>query len=212
MKKATLLIILFYSFLGCKKAIQEQKENIKKPELSIAIDFPKPDNLDQFSKKNIANWKEYETLNSFLERFDKTSPNEALNNAIELKDLTTNLKDSVKPKILENNAFNTRLNVLENEVFRLVDMTYITAIKAEEVNTQVRKIIEVFGSVNQKINTLYSHKRFEDAVLIDDLNYQKNTAPVKKEKVKQQQKKTNTKKTTLGPQNSKAKFKKISIK
>lgn len=221
MKKAALLIILFCSFLGCEKNIQEQKENIKKPELSIAIDFPKPDNLDQFSKKNIPNWKEYEVLTSFLERFDKISPNEALNNAIELKDLIASLKDSVKPKILEIGAFNTRINVLENEAFRLVDMTYISAIKAEEVNTQILKIIEVFGSLNQKINTLYSQKRFEDAVLIDDNNYQTDTLPVKKERVKKQQTKPNTntntntkglKKLTLGNQNAKSKFKKIPTK
>ncbi|APG66137.1 hypothetical protein LPB136_12485 [Tenacibaculum todarodis] len=215
MKKATLLIILFCSFLGCKKNIQEQKENIKKPELSIAVDFPKPDNLDQFSKKNITNWKEYEIFNSFLERFDKISPNEALNYAIELKDLIVNLKDSLKPKILKNNAFNTRLNVLENEALRLVDMTYISAIKAEEVNTQILKIIEVFGSVNQKINTLYSQKRFEDAILIDDNNYQTDTLPVIKERVKKQQNKPNTKnlkKLTLGSQNARSKFKKIPTK
>lgn len=184
MKNVTHIFLLVCFIFGCKKDIQEPKENIKKPELNIATNYPKPDALDLYSEKNISTWKEYETLASFFKIYDEISPNEALNNAIELRDLVRDLKISDKPEIVDNNAFKTRINVLENEVLRLTDMTYISVISAEEVNTQVLKLIEVFSSLNQKISTLYAQQRFEEAVKIEDKLFTNDTIPVKIEKTK----------------------------
>ena len=168
MKKYIFFLVPILLCFSCKKNIQQQKKHSKKTTLSIVEDFPKPDALNTYSKNNITNWEEHEALTLFLDRFNKISPNEAINNALELNNLVLSLKDSVKPKMLSNKAFNARVNVLENETLRLVDMSYIPSISANEVSTQILKIIEVFSSLNQKINTLYSQKMFEDAVKIKD--------------------------------------------
>ena len=105
-----------------------------------------------------------------LNRFEKISPNEALNNALNLKDLAKDLKDSLKIKNFKISSFEARLNVLLNEALRLADMTKIPAIKAEEVNNQVAKILLIFSSLNEKINTVYIQEKFEDEINVEDLN------------------------------------------
>lgn len=215
MKNLIIFVLFFCVFIGCKKNVQQTKENLKKPELNIATNYPKPDALNLYSEKNLSYWKEYETLASFFKIYDKISLNEALNNAIELKGLVKKLKDSIKPKILDNNAFKTRVNVLENEVLRLVDMSYIPAIKSEEINTQVLKVIEVFSSLNQKINTLYSQKRFEDAINVDLMTIDK---PSVKNKIVKKSRINTTRSNTLNKgkfddqKSKKKKMKKLPLK
>jgi hypothetical protein len=65
-------------------------------------------------------------------------------------------------------SFRTRVNVLENETLRLKDMTFIPAITANEVNTQVDKILAAFSATNSKINTVYSQLEVEQD--IEDIN------------------------------------------
>ena len=48
----------------------------------------------------------------------------------------------------------------------MADLTLIPAITSQEVNLQINKTIAAFSSVNSKINTVYSKKRFEDAVVV----------------------------------------------
>lgn len=119
--------------------------------------------------KNIENWQEYRNVNELLKRYEQISPNEALNNALELKDVTQNLKDNINLKILNSASFQARANVLHNESLRLADMTYIPAITAQEVNAQVDKILVVFSSLNEKINTIFIQKKFEDEIEINDV-------------------------------------------
>lgn len=65
-------------------------------------------------------------------------------------------------------SFRTRVNVLENETLRLKDMTFIPAITANDVNTQVDKILAAFSATNSKINTIYSQLEVEQD--IEDIN------------------------------------------
>jgi hypothetical protein len=118
-------------------------------------------------EKEISNWNDLKTLDSFLKRFEKASPNEVLSNALELNDLIRVLKDTVKPTIFKTPSFNARINILYNESLRLSDMTRIPAIKAAEVNEQADKILLAYSSLNSKINTVLSKKQFEDAIEID---------------------------------------------
>jgi hypothetical protein len=48
-------------------------------------------------------------------------------------------------------------------------MNTIPAIKADEVNVQIEKIIDAFSSVNAKINSVLAKNRFEDAIEVDVL-------------------------------------------
>lgn len=183
-------LLLFIIFLGaCKKSIQEPIANTKKPELSVVKKYASVTQLDNYSKNYVKDWKEYNDLTDFFKRFENISANEALNNAIELRDLIKSVKDSIKPKLIDNNAFNARVNVLENETLRLVDMSKIPSIKANEVNLQVSKVFSVFNSVNEKIITIYSQKRFEEAVNVDGAFTFLDTVKSKQQIFKQNKKK-----------------------
>ncbi|MDG1529447.1 MAG: hypothetical protein P8I51_00260 [Polaribacter sp.] len=127
-----------------------------------------PLNLEKQSINKIENWNEYQSVTENLELFSSISPSEALNNAIKLSEVVKFLKDSIRPKELINLSFRTRVNVLENETLRLKDMTFIPAITANEVNTQVDKILAAFSATNSKINTVYSQLEVEQD--IEDIN------------------------------------------
>ena len=103
-------------------------------------------------------------VNSFLKKFKNVSPKEALSNALELRDLVVNLKDSLKAETFDIPSFNARVNLLHTETLRLADLTLIPAITSEEVHLQIDKTIAAFSAVNSKINTLLSKKKFEDEI------------------------------------------------
>lgn len=134
------------------------------PALSIAKQHTSSEKVATIFEKEVENWQELKAVNSFIKKFQKVSPNEALSNALELRDLVISLKDSVKPKIFDIPSFNARVNVLHNETLRLADLTFIPAITSKEVNLQITKTIAAFSSVNSKINTILSKKRFEDEI------------------------------------------------
>ena len=60
-----------------------------------------------------------------------------------------------------------RRYVLRNEALRLKDMTLIPAIQPNQVNEQVDKIIMVFNSYTQKVNTIYNKKKFDEEIDLD---------------------------------------------
>ncbi len=162
-KYYALLSILLLCF--CSTRNQEtEKLPIKKAKLSIAITHKTPINIEEPFLENIENWKEYKLLEEFAVKFYRTSPNEALSNALEMKSLVTSLKDSIKPTIFNTPSFNARINVLFSEAERLADITFIPAIKTVEINEQVEKILNAFSALNAKINTVLSQKKFEDAI------------------------------------------------
>ncbi len=129
---------------------------VKKHNATVSV---KPDFL-----KEVENWQELKEIDSFFVKFREISPNEALSNALELRDLVKSLKDSVTPSLFDTPSFKTRVNILYNESLRLADLTLISAIKATDINKQVDKTILAFSAVNTKINTTLTKKRFEDEI------------------------------------------------
>ena len=117
--------------------------------------------------KEVKDWNALQDIDSFFVKFRKITPNEALSNAIELKDLIKRLNDSVKPKKFQTPSLTARINVLYNEALRLADLTRIGAIKAQEVNTQVDKTMAAFSNINTKINSILAKIRFENEIDID---------------------------------------------
>lgn len=163
------IIYLFLSLILC--SCGRNKKNIlkitpEKPTLSIAKEHIALEEVQPVFEKEVANWQELKMVHSFLKKFEKVSPNEALSNALELRDLVVSLKDSIKPEIFEIPSFKARMNVLHNETLRLADLTLIPAITPEEINSQIDRIIAAFSAINSKINTLLSKKRFEDEITI----------------------------------------------
>ena len=117
--------------------------------------------------KEIESWQELKAVDEFLSRFNKVSSNEILSNAFELKELVQSLKDGVKPPLFDNDSFITRIDILHNETLRLVDMTFIPAITADEVAMQTKNIINAFSAINAKVTSILLKERFEDEMEFD---------------------------------------------
>lgn len=163
--KQTIYLLLSVILFSCGNNKQETVKTAEEtPKLSVPVQHISVENVKTIYQKEVENWKELKTVNSFIKKFEKVSPNEALSNALELRDLVISLKDSVKPAIFDNPPFLTRINVLHNEVLRLADLTFIPAITSEEVNLQIDKTIAAFSTVNSKINSILAKKRFEDEI------------------------------------------------
>lgn len=163
--KNTFYILFSVLLFSCgNKQEKTQQIQEEKPLLSVVKKYKAPESIKPIFLKEVASWQELNNVNSFLKKFKKASPNEVLSNALELRDLVKSLKDSVTPAIFNTPSFKTRINVLNNETLRLADLTFISAIKTEEINVQVNKTIAAFSAVNSKINIMLSKKRFEDAI------------------------------------------------
>lgn len=189
MKQLFFLFFLSALFIRCDNTKQEAKVDIIKPEMSKVSNHNYKIILDNFSLKKVENWNEYNELTNFLKRFKSTSPNEALSNAIELKNIIKKLKDSIRINDLKTASFKARVNVLENEALRLVDMTYISAITPKEVNTQIDKIFTIYSSVNAKINTVFTKKQFNEDINLDSFFKLDTTTNVKKKPTIKKEKK-----------------------
>ena len=135
--------------------------------MSIAEMHTATENVLSSYLKEVKDWNELQDIDSFFVKFRKITPNEALSNAIELKDLIKRLKDSVKPEKFKIPSLTARINILYNEALRLADLTRIGAIKAPEVNTQLDKTMEAFSNINTKINSILAKIRFENEIDID---------------------------------------------
>lgn len=165
-KKIYALLVLLIAY-SCQSNLQEdQKKPVAKEKSSVVVRHSLTTNIESEYVKEVEEWKEYKVLEEFMKKFYKTSPNEALSNALELKNVVISLRDSIKPTVFESPSFNARVNILYNEAERLADITFIPVIKKEEVNAQVEKIVQAFSAFNAKINTVLSQKRFEDDITI----------------------------------------------
>ena len=153
---------------SCNGKNTTTKDVIKKPESSRIKKHAPTSKIKTKFQIDIDSWTEYENLTTFLEQYTSISPNDALNNSRELNDITKSIIDSVKPKFLETDAFNARINLLYNETLRLYDMSSISAIKANEVNDQVANILNAFSSVNSKINTILTQNELEKDITEPD--------------------------------------------
>ena len=116
-KYSFLLLILL--FISCGPDKKSEKDTKKKPETSQVFKHNKFVVLTPLSKKEMGDWKEYNSLNEFLDRFKNISPNEALSNALELKSLVKNLKDSIRPKELKIPEFKAQCKCLRKRKFTI---------------------------------------------------------------------------------------------
>lgn len=160
--------VLTFVFISCKKNVQTPTIVIQKSNMTVAVKHKSYNILDASSENKITDWKEYKIVDELIEGYKHTSPQEALINSSDLQQNVLFLKDSLNIQSLKTPAFRSRLNVLENEVLRLTDMAEIPAITSTEVNTQVDKILLVYGSLNDKINTVYHQEQFNSDINLDD--------------------------------------------
>lgn len=166
--KNSIFILIFVAFFSCdKKENNVVVKQDKKSLLSVSNTYKIVEKINPNFSAEISSWQELKAVDGFLLRFKKATSNEVLSNALELKALVQALKDNQKPALFNNDSFNTRVNILYNETLRLSDMTFIPAIKAEEVNEQTQKIMSAFSAINSKVNSILLKNKFEDEIEID---------------------------------------------
>ena len=179
-------VLLTFVFISCKKSVQTPTTTIvQKSNMTVAVKHKTYNKLDALSENKITDWKEYKIVDELIEGYKHTSPQEALINSSDLQQNILFLKDSLNIQSLKTPAFRSRLNVLENEVLRLSDMAEIPTITSIEVNAQIDKILLVYGSLNDKINTVYDQEQFNAEINLDDffvLEEKKSTDTKKTEK------------------------------
>lgn len=163
-----LITLIIIASCSSKKQEQDNNSTVFDDKTSIK-NFAEFTSLNEKATSEIKNWKEYHELKEFVNEFKSISATEALNNALELKRLTQQLKDSSEIDIMKVPAFKARVNVFENEVLRLADMTYIPSISSTEISKQIEKTLSLFGSINSKLNNIYLKKQFDSEINLDSL-------------------------------------------
>ena len=159
-------ILLF----SCGKKVKLENTQSQQDSLVTAskkIVIPVKVNLIPAAKKATANWKEFNDVADFIKQFYNINHFEALNNAKELSELVTLMKDSVRVEKLKELSVRARLNVLENETLRLLDITEIPSISETEVAEEVATIIELHSALISKINTIYKVEALQKALEVD---------------------------------------------
>lgn len=158
------LLALFFFMISCGNTEKIEKSKKPKPLMRVAQIHSATENVNPRYAADVRDWTELKAIDSFFVKYRNITPNEALSNAVELKDLVKNLKDSVQPERFNTPSLNARINILYNEALRLADLTEIAAIKATAVNTQVAKTMAAFSNINIKINTVVAKLNFENEV------------------------------------------------
>ena len=165
--KYSYFILLTIFLFSCGNNQEKKDEKKPKPLMSLVQTHTATEKVLPVYFKEVKDWKELTAIDSFFVKFRKISANEALSNALELKDLIKSLRDSLKPTEFDVAPLNARINILYNEALRLQDLIEIQAIEAKEVNKQIDKTITAFSNINTKINTILAKKRFENEIKID---------------------------------------------
>ncbi len=169
MKNLTLLFALFFCFFwSCKRSIQTPTETTHKSDISTAVHHKPYSELTATAKDMIKDWKEYDEIDEHLRNYENISPEQAFNDVSDLTEITKALKDSLNVELLKTPAFKSRLNVFENEVLRLDDMSSISAITSTQVNAQIDKVLMLFGSLNHKINIVNRKQLYNEEINLED--------------------------------------------
>lgn len=168
-KKYYHLAFILLLFTSCKKTPSERQNQIlEKDAMLVSHTYTFKEIIPSYAKE-IEQWQEYFVLKDFLEQLKIITPKEALDNALELKSLTKNAKDSIPIGPLKTPTFNARINVFQNEVLKLVDLTYINTKSANNTKQQMATIFQTFSNMNLKINTIFDKQKINNTVKIDSV-------------------------------------------
>ncbi|OSY88742.1 hypothetical protein WH52_03445 [Tenacibaculum holothuriorum] len=178
-------ILLVLLLISCGDNNDKKKETVvaDRSDMNVTKQYTVPSKLSSISEKEMKKWKEYHQLVDFIKRYEKISPSKALSNVLELKDITKKFKDTIRVNDLKTRAFRARLNVFNNEVLRLADMSYIGVISAKQINEQVAKVNLIYSSINDKVNAVYAKKEFDKTINLDNFFQLDSTKPRKRKTV-----------------------------
>lgn len=162
-----LIFILFFCICSCGKknetstVVVEQQTSAFKKEIT----FEKVQPITPEVQTAVSTWVEYTNLNTFISKFEKASPKQILDNALELRDLVFAAKESPsKPEYFNTPSLKARFSILHNITLRLADMTFIPAIKPEEVIEENKKMLAVYAGINSKLISIVTKLKFEEDI------------------------------------------------
>lgn len=163
------LLLTFFLFLSCGNSKKETAEIQEKPtEFKTKVKFTSFVQITDEVRKEVEPWDAYLTLDRFMHRFTNVSPEEILSNALELRDLVKAAKFSKNiPELFNIPPIQARFNILYNQTLRLADMTFIPAITAKAVIEENEKILLSYSSINSRLISLMTKKKFEEEIEID---------------------------------------------
>mgnify|MGYP000202988471 CR=1 FL=1 len=98
---------------------------------------------------------------SILDGYTSITKGRALENAKNLSDLVSGMKDSQYPEIIDRDDVIIRMSVLYNHALRLNDMKSIPSISDDEVETEIAKLLAAYSSLNDKINAVFKIEQYE---------------------------------------------------
>lgn len=170
MRSLVLLIIVTSTLFSCKnkEKIYEDKDSKD----SVVVVNKRNINsigyvLTPETSEIIKDWTQYQQFDVYLTRYFAISNSDALLNANILSGLATMMKDSIPEVFSKDLSTVSRFNILDTECKRLSDMSSITAIKQEEVSSQIKKILEAYSGINAKLNASVAVQKMEDEIKLD---------------------------------------------
>lgn len=173
--KTTICALIFSLFLfSCESKKTNNEQSIEGDSYSQSLlgekkTYKISESVNLQYNDHLKKWKQYENLAIFIrENYTNTSANQSFEMSKELVENIEIAKDSLKNKELRKLGVYARLNTLYSEALRLQDMSTISSIKAEEVFVQINKIVNVFSSVNAKINSIYEQQNFDEEIEFDE--------------------------------------------
>ncbi len=168
MRYLSIVFLLLVCFACGNSGEADTTVQEKPTEFKTKVQFDPVVSINDEVRKDFEAWEDYRNLENFMKRFMNASPEEILSNALELRNLVKAAKFSDKiPELYNIPPVKARFNILYNQTLRLSDMTFIPAIKAEEVIEENKKILLTYSSINSRFISIVSKKRFEDEIDID---------------------------------------------
>lgn len=155
-------ILCLLLFVACdskkKQTIEEVLTNTEQEDAQISrIGVT----LSNIAQKDMRSWVKYQNMRAMVERYQRITKSEALQNALELSELILDASDTIEVAMVDKPEVQMRFNVLYNQAYRLNDMADISSITKEEVESQVTNILDAYSSLNDKINVLYKIDQFK---------------------------------------------------
>lgn len=152
--------------------------------------------LSSDARKEMVDLKYFEEFEKNIDRFYKPNPKDIKIITTDLNEVLVRLKDSITIEKINRPDVRARFNILYNESLRLLDMSSISTISQEEIDSKIENIIYAYESIISKINQVYLMNINEEnvdvqfqspKVLIDSLPKENKIQPQKLNKIKKPQ-------------------------
>lgn len=171
MKNTFLFGIGFLLLISCSNKDKKQEDLPVEENQTVQSEvfvFDPVTPLDKKVSKELLKWRDYREMDDDVLRYQKTSQMEALMNAHDLYEAISKASDTIDVPFLDRPEIKIRFNVMYNSAKRLDDMSTISSITPEEVKHEIGNLIEAYSSLNEKINTLYKLKAYQEELGIDE--------------------------------------------